>query len=76
MDPSLESTYRFIDRVVAISSRCIATPELLAEHPHGRRRGSNGVWAGSPAVQALMQAKGSPASMISGTCSMAVSPTS
>ena len=59
MDPALESTYRFIDKVVG---------ELVAMHREagaplrnihmGGDEVPNGVWIGSPAVQALMQARG------------------
>src|SRR5262245_5394372 len=59
MDPALESTYRFIDKVVA---------ELVAMHREagaplrnihmGGDEVPNGVWTGSPAVQALMQSNG------------------
>jgi hexosaminidase len=59
MDPALESTYRFIDTVVG---------ELVAMHREagaplrnihmGGDEVPNGVWVGSPAVQALMQKQG------------------
>jgi hexosaminidase len=59
MDPALESTYRFIERVVS---------DLAAMHREAGARLRNihmggdevpaGVWVGSPAVQAYMQAHG------------------
>jgi len=59
MDPSLESTYRFIEKVVG---------ELVAMHREagaplknihmGGDEVPNGVWVGSPSVQALMQKQG------------------
>lgn len=59
MDPALESTYRFIEKVVG---------ELVAMHREagaplrnihmGGDEVPNGVWAGSPAVQALLQKQG------------------
>jgi hexosaminidase len=59
MDPALESTYRFIEKVVS---------ELVAMHREagaplknihmGGDEVPNGVWVGSPAVQALMQKQG------------------
>ena len=59
MDPALESTYRFIDKVVSdlVAMHREAGAPLRNIHMGGDEV-PNGVWAGSPAVQALMQAKG------------------
>jgi hexosaminidase len=59
MDPALESTYRFIDKVVgelALMHREAGAP--LKNIHMGGDEVPNGVWVGSPAVQALMQARG------------------
>jgi len=59
MDPALESTYRFIEKVVAdlVAMHREAGAPLKNIHMGGDEV-PNGVWVGSPAVQALMQAKG------------------
>ncbi|HXO84083.1 MAG TPA: family 20 glycosylhydrolase, partial [Gemmatimonadales bacterium] len=59
MDPALESTYRFIDKVVAdlVAMHREAGAPLKNIHMGGDEV-PNGVWVGSPAVQALMQSKG------------------
>ena len=59
MDPALESTYRFIDKVVGdlVAMHREAGAPLKNIHMGGDEV-PNGVWVGSPAVQALMQAKG------------------
>ena len=59
MDPALESTYRFIDKVVGdlVAMHREAGAPLKNIHMGGDEV-PNGVWVGSPAVQALMQARG------------------
>jgi hexosaminidase len=59
MDPALESTYRFIDKVVGdlVAMHREAGAPLKNIHMGGDEV-PNGVWVGSPAVQAFMQAKG------------------
>lgn len=59
MDPALESTYRFIEKVVGdlVAMHREAGAPLKNIHMGGDEV-PNGVWVGSPAVQALMQAKG------------------
>jgi hexosaminidase len=59
MDPALESTYRFIDKVVTdlVAMHREAGAPLRNIHMGGDEV-PNGVWTGSPAVQALMQSKG------------------
>ena len=59
MDPALESTYRFIDKVVAdlVAMHREAGAPLKNIHMGGDEV-PHGVWVGSPAVQALMQSKG------------------
>jgi hexosaminidase len=59
MDPALESTYRFIDKVVselALMHRAAGAP--LRNIHMGGDEVPNGVWVGSPAVQALLRARG------------------
>jgi hexosaminidase len=59
MNPALESTYRFIERVVndlAAMHREAGAP--LRNIHMGGDEVPNGVWVGSPAVQALMQKQG------------------
>jgi len=59
MDPALESTYRFIDKVVGdlVAMHREAGAPLKNIHMGGDEV-PNGVWVGSPAVQALMQKQG------------------
>jgi hexosaminidase len=59
MDPALESTYRFIERVVGdlVAMHREAGAALRNIHMGGDEV-PNGVWVGSPAVQALMQKQG------------------
>jgi hexosaminidase len=59
MDPALESTYRFIERVVGdlVAMHREAGAPLRNIHMGGDEV-PNGVWVGSPAVQALMQKQG------------------
>ncbi|MGE5802886.1 MAG: family 20 glycosylhydrolase [Gemmatimonadota bacterium] len=59
MDPALESTYRFIEKVVAdlVAMHREAGAPLRNIHMGGDEV-PNGVWVGSPAVQALMRSKG------------------
>jgi hexosaminidase len=59
MDPALESTYRFIEKVVSelvVMHREAGAP--LKNIHMGGDEVPNGVWVGSPAVQALMQKQG------------------
>jgi len=59
MNPALESTYRFIERVVGdlVAMHREAGAPLRNIHMGGDEV-PNGVWVGSPAVQAYMQAHG------------------
>ena len=59
MDPALESTYRFIEKVVSelVAMHRDAGAPLKNIHMGGDEV-PNGVWVGSPAVQSLMQKQG------------------
>src|SRR5882762_8103175 len=57
MNPALESTYRFIERVVGDLAALHREAGAPLRHIHmGGDEVPNGVWQGSPAVQAYMQA--------------------
>ncbi len=59
MDPALESTYRFIDKVVTELVAMHRDAGAPLKHIHmGGDEVPKGVWVGSPAVQALMQKQG------------------
>jgi len=59
MNPALESTYRFIDRVVSDLAEMHREAGAPLRHIHmGGDEVPAGVWVGSPAVQAYMQAHG------------------
>ena len=59
MNPALESTYRFIERVVGDLATMHREAGAPLRHIHmGGDEVPAGVWAGSPAVQAYMQAHG------------------
>ena len=59
MDPALETTYAFIDKVVAelVAMHRDAGAQLRNIHMGGDEV-PNGVWTGSPAAQALIQSNG------------------
>src|SRR5207302_7602774 len=57
MNPALESTYRFIERVIGDVVAMHREAGVPLRHIHmGGDEVPNGVWAGSPAVQAYLQA--------------------
>src|SRR2546426_361912 len=59
MNPALESTYRFIERVVGDLAAMHREAGAPLRHIHmGGDEVPAGVWVGSPAVQAYMQAHG------------------
>src|SRR2546427_7499321 len=59
MNPALESTYRFIERVVGDLAAMHREAGAPLRHIHmGGDEVPAGVWVGSPAVQAYMQARG------------------
>jgi len=59
MNPALESTYRFIERVVGDLAAMHREAGAPLRHVHmGGDEVPRGVWVGSPAVQAYMQAHG------------------
>ena len=59
MNPVLESTYRFIERVVGDLATIHREAGVPLRHIHmGGDEVPNGVWQGSPAVQAYMQSHG------------------
>ena len=59
MNPALESTYRFIERVVGDLGAMHREAGAPLRHIHmGGDEVPAGVWVGSPAVQAYMQARG------------------
>ena len=59
MNPALESTYRFIERVVGDLAAMHREAGAPLRHIHmGGDEVPRGVWVGSPAVQAFMQAHG------------------
>jgi hexosaminidase len=59
MNPALESTYRFIERVVSDLAAMHREAGAPLRHIHmGGDEVPAGVWVGSPAVQAYMQAHG------------------